>query len=184
MRNELLGTLRLSIIDNLRAEIREREGVIADLTKDGADPRKIDVRTADVHVWNPTGALLSPTRPMPVSGLVPFFHDESVNGLRPTHGDAIADVRNVVAKKGKRGRVKAGQRKRRTPADIEDTGQDILDYVREFPGQRGEQITEALGMSAKEMRNPMKALIAKRLVSTRGQRRGMVYTATKKGGGK
>ena len=92
MRNELLGTLRLSIIDNLRAEIREREGVIADLTREDADPRKIDVRTADVHVWNPTAG-------------------DGYNvrlETRPTPGDAIAEVR------------KRGRKAKQSPEDLRE----------------------------------------------------------------
>ena len=148
MNTQLLGTLRLTIIDELRAEIREREGVIADLTRD-------EERDGPVLAFMPsTGS----------TELTP----------RPVHGDAIAKARGsgkLLATEKKR----KGKRHRRTPEDVQDTGQDILDYVREFPGQRGEQITTALGMSAKEMRKPMLALIAAKRIGTKGQRRGMTY---------
>lgn len=99
---------------------------------------------------------------------------EAKSPPRPVHGDAIAKARGsgkLLATEKKR----KGKRHRRTPEDVQDTGQDILDYVREFPGQRGEQITTALGMSAKEMRKPMLALIAAKRIGTKGQRRGMTY---------
>ena len=136
---------------------------------DWSDPRKIDVRTADVHVWNPTaGDGYNVRLNIPV---------EVTQPTGKTHGDAIAEVR-------KRGRKAKGKRVRRSADTIEATGRILLAHVRQHPGQRGEQIAAALNTTVSTMRKPMKALIAKRLVKTSGQRRGMVYTATKKGGGK
>lgn len=53
----------------------------------------------------------------------------------------------------------------------------LLAYVRNNPGQRGEQISAALGTDSTSMRPVMKQLIADRRVKTQGERRGMVYSA-------
>jgi hypothetical protein len=45
----------------------------------------------------------------------------------------------------------------------------------ENPGQRGEQIAEALGTDTKTMRLPMQKLIAHEKGRTKGERRGMRY---------
>jgi hypothetical protein len=52
----------------------------------------------------------------------------------------------------------------------------LLTYVRNNPGSRGEQIAAALGTDVKVMRPVMKALIADRKVRTAGERRGMTYS--------
>ena len=45
------------------------------------------------------------------------------------------------------------------------------------PGQRGEQISAALGTDSTTMRPVMKRLIEERKVKTKGERRGMTYAA-------
>lgn len=168
MNTQLLGTLRLTIIDELRAEIREREGVIADLTRDE-----------------------EPMQPPETMGLMPFFHDERTNGLQPTprpvHGDAIAKVREekredtirkLVGKNRAGTKVihaSKGKRHRRTPEDIEAMGKKLLAYVTKNPGQRGETIAKALGTDVGTMRKPMKSLGY--LIRTKGKRRGTTYFA-------
>ena len=53
----------------------------------------------------------------------------------------------------------------------------LLAYVEAHPGQRGEQIAQALGTDSNSMRPAMQRLIADRKIRTRGQRRGMTYAA-------
>jgi hypothetical protein len=53
----------------------------------------------------------------------------------------------------------------------------LLSYVKNYPGQRGEAIAEALGTETKVVRPVMKRLIADGQVKTRGQKRGMTYSA-------
>lgn len=53
----------------------------------------------------------------------------------------------------------------------------LLAHIKRNPGQRGEQITKALRMSPSAMRWAMKKLIADKAVKTKGQRRGMTYSA-------
>lgn len=78
-----------------------------------------------------------------------------------------------AAPKSKRG----GKRVRRSAEDLAGMSDALLAHVKANPGQRGEIIAAALGTDVGTMRKPMKLLIAKRLVKTAGQRRGMTYMA-------
>ena len=60
---------------------------------------------------------------------------------------------------------------------MEGMSESLLAYVKKNPGQRGEQIAAALKTDVGTMRAPMKILIAKKKVRTKGQRRGMTYSA-------
>lgn len=51
----------------------------------------------------------------------------------------------------------------------------LFAYVRNNPGQRGEQISAALGTDSTAMRPVMKRLIEDGKVKTKGERRGMTY---------
>jgi UDP-N-acetyl-D-mannosaminuronic acid transferase (WecB/TagA/CpsF family) len=51
----------------------------------------------------------------------------------------------------------------------------LLEYVKEHPGQRGEEIAAALGTDSRSMRPAMQKLIATKKVKTHGQRRAMTY---------
>lgn len=76
-----------------------------------------------------------------------------------------------TAPKAQRG----GKRVRRSAEDLAGMSDAILAHVKANPGQRGEQIAAALNTDVGTMRKPMKALIAKKVVKTEGQRRGMTY---------
>lgn len=66
-------------------------------------------------------------------------------------------------------------RGRRSAQTSEAMSEQLLTYVMDHPGQRGEQIAAALRTDVGTMRSPMKRLIADNKVKTRGQRRGMTY---------
>jgi hypothetical protein len=66
-------------------------------------------------------------------------------------------------------------RGRRSSQGHDAMADQLLNYVMEHPGQRGEQIAAALRTDVGTMRPPMKKLIAANKIKTRGQRRGMTY---------
>lgn len=82
-------------------------------------------------------------------------------------GGSAFDEDGVVPAAPRRGRRAGG-------AIDEET---LLAHVRAHPGQRGEQISQALGLDTKALRPVMKRLIAAGKVRTEGQRRGMTYSA-------
>jgi hypothetical protein len=66
-------------------------------------------------------------------------------------------------------------RGRRSSGGSQVMADDLLNHIREHPGQRGEQIAAALRTDVGTMRPTMKKLIESDKVKTRGQRRGMTY---------
>jgi hypothetical protein len=84
---------------------------------------------------------------------------------------ACLSLSGVVVAGGTRSRVRS------TGGASVDEG-TLLTYVRNNPGQRGEQIAQALSTDTKLMRPVMKRLIEGGKVRTRGERRGMQYAAT------
>ena len=68
-------------------------------------------------------------------------------------------------------------RTRRSASERAGLAGELLTYVRNNPGQRGEHIAAALGTDVTSMRPIMKKLIGEGKISTEGQRRGMTYAA-------
>lgn len=66
---------------------------------------------------------------------------------------------------------------RRSAAYVEAMSVARLAHVKPHPGRRGEQVAEAMRSDVETIRLPMKALIAAKKVKTKGQRRGMRYSA-------
>jgi len=66
---------------------------------------------------------------------------------------------------------------RRSADDVAQMGASLLAFVKANPGKRGEEIAKALKTDVGTMRLPMKALIKAKKVKTKGQKRGMTYTA-------
>lgn len=65
--------------------------------------------------------------------------------------------------------------RKRDPAVIDDLTEQLLSYVRNHPGLRMENIAKWLEIETKDLMLPMKRLLAKGLVRTKGQRRATTY---------
>lgn len=74
------------------------------------------------------------------------------------------------------GRRSAGGK--RSPEELESMSGELLSFIKQNPGQRGEQIAAALRTDVKTMRLPILKLIAEKKLKTKGQRRGMTYFAS------
>lgn len=96
------------------------------------------------------------------------------SALEEAHGGLTAylKLQGVVSANGSAARTSGG---RRSSSDVDQIATDLLGYVRKNPGQRGEDVAEAMGTDSKTIRLPMKKLIADGQVRTKGERRGMRY---------
>jgi hypothetical protein len=98
------------------------------------------------------------------------------NGARKAPGRPSS-----TAKKGNAGnRAKAKGSKgggRRSTEEIEQTSQQILEYVRKNPGHRAEQIKGALKLDKAAWMLPITRLVEQGHVKTKGHRRATTYTA-------
>ncbi len=88
-------------------------------------------------------------------------------------GDARSTLAALVG--GIKGAAENG-RVRRSAVEIDDLADALLNYVRNNPGQRSDEISAAMGTDAGTIRPVMKKLIAGGKVTTEGQRRGMTYS--------
>jgi hypothetical protein len=71
-----------------------------------------------------------------------------------------------------------GGRRARTVSGSANVDQEaLLQYVRKNPGQRGEQISAAMGTTSDGMRPVMKRLIEAGQIKVKGERRATTYTA-------
>jgi type II secretory pathway component HofQ len=100
-------------------------------------------------------------------------------GTRRALSSAREILTGVVGAAGSAGTTDAvaPRRGRRAGGAIEPDA--LLAHVQANPGQRGEQISQALGVDTRTLRPVMKRLIEAGQVATAGQRRGMTYTAVR-----
>ena len=96
----------------------------------------------------------------------------------PATKKALTEARSTLqACLGDESGVLIPTRTRRTASQLEGLADELLAYVRNNPGQRGEHIAAALGTDVTSMRPTMKRLIREGKIATEGQRRGMTYAA-------
>ena len=88
----------------------------------------------------------------------------------------LEEARSTLAELTGAGRGAVGGRARRSPGELSDLSDALLTYVRNNPGQRGEEIAAAMATDSGTIRPVMKRLIEEGKVTTEGQRRGMIYS--------
>lgn len=71
-----------------------------------------------------------------------------------------------------RGRRKGGKR---SPDEIKEAATQLLDYIRDNPGQRMEAIAKAMGSTTKDLTLPIKKLLQQNMVRVEGQKRATSY---------
>lgn len=133
--------IRDGIIATLNQEIRERQEIVSALEGDRLEKfRAIYAKKQAAAMEQSINA-----------------QAEALYGDRPTHGDAIAEVR---------GKKKAGKG---------DLSADFLAVVKATPGKRAEEIAKALGVDKLPMVKIREALKGK--LKMKGKRRGTTYFA-------
>lgn len=66
---------------------------------------------------------------------------------------------------------------KRGPEEIDDLIKSFMSHVKKHPGQRSEQIAEALGVTTKDLVLPVRKLLTDKAIKTQGQKRGTTYAA-------
>ncbi|MDB4958037.1 MAG: putative binding protein [Myxococcales bacterium] len=69
----------------------------------------------------------------------------------------------------------SGGRGKRGAEQIDATKEKLVNFILDNPGKRSEQINAALRTTTKDIALPLRQLVADKLVTTKGQRRGMTY---------
>lgn len=92
-------------------------------------------------------------------------------------GRAPASAKNGAANNRKGASKKSKGGGRRSAEQIEQTSQQILDYVRKNPGHRAEQIKGTLKLDKAAWMLPITRLVEQGHVKTKGHRRATTYTA-------
>jgi hypothetical protein len=90
---------------------------------------------------------------------------------------ALLGARSALAPVlGTKAKVPGDGRVRRSGPEVENLTDGLLDYVRNNPGQRSEEIATALALDTRTIRPAMKRLIADGKITTQGERRAMRYS--------
>jgi hypothetical protein len=87
-------------------------------------------------------------------------------------------ARSAGPARGVRGAGRAtanGRRGRRSSEELAEISTKVLDQLRATPGQRLEQLGQALGTPTSVLKRPVARLVADGKLRTTGQRRGMRY---------
>jgi hypothetical protein len=89
---------------------------------------------------------------------------------------SAASASSSTAAASSSGRTRRG-RGRRAPQEIEQLRDKLLTVISDNPGCRAEDINRALGTRTPQIAQPLRRLVADRLVRTEGARRGTRYFA-------
>ncbi len=87
-------------------------------------------------------------------------------------GSGAGGARRKIVKK-----TRGSRRVRRTAADLEKLGAQVLTHVKSNPGHRLEEIGSALDVPTSELKRPVFLLLEAKELRTTGQRRGTKYFA-------
>ncbi len=142
--------------------IAELEARIAQL-KSRMEEKKVKTDPALKHVKKAVKAIdaaAAETRDVPLR--------QALEAARSTLAACLTLTGTMVPQQGRKNRGSGGST---VSAD------SLLHYVRQNPGQRGEQISAALGTTSDAMRPAMKQLIESGQVKVKGQRRATSYSA-------
>jgi predicted HTH transcriptional regulator len=86
-------------------------------------------------------------------------------GVRRTStGKGLISTRGVRRKSGKR-----------SPDEIQEAADQLLEFIRTNPGQRMEAIAKMMGSTTKDLTLPIKKLLQQNLVRVEGQKRATSY---------
>jgi hypothetical protein len=123
-----------------------------------------------------------------VAQLTELAHRAAVAVLTTAFGEPTADGgRNpgaiTVARVGRGGRTKAGRRgarrherpARRGPGELETLSARFVSFVQANPGLRIEQINKQLGTETKDLALPIRKLVSRGVIRSKGEKRSTRY---------
>ena len=93
----------------------------------------------------------------------------------PTTRGRVSAARRTPRRAKKATRRTTSRSGRRSTAQVEAMGAEILSHIRSNPGHRLEEIGAALGVSTKDLKRPVANLLEERKVKTTGKARGTKY---------
>lgn len=64
---------------------------------------------------------------------------------------------------------------KRSPAELEEVTERLVEFIGQNPGQRTEQIGASLGLATKDLVLPMRKLVREGRLKTKGQKRATTY---------
>ena len=110
-----------------------------------------------------------------IDAFVSEITDLAKKAAQETLESALGSVRRggvKAALPATRTRRKSGKR---SPEEIQETADTLLEFIRENPGQRIEAIAKALGTTTKDLTLPTKKLLQSNAIKVEGQKRATSY---------
>ena len=105
--------------------------------------------------------------------------EEALSGASTT-GARRSSTRRTTKKAASRrkaapARRKGGRRVRRSEDQIKALGEKVMGYISDNPGQRLEEIGQAMKIATAELKRPIANLLDEKALRTTGQKRGTKY---------